>query len=515
MANMHQVMSNLWIGDYASSQDATELTKLGITHVVCAMKQGYADPAGFKMHRILIDDTDRTNIIEHFPSACDFIAQARLHSKGVLVHCQAGVSRSSTLVAAYLMREMGLTTEQALQKIRKTRKRAEPTEFFMLQLELWERCDCEWKPVKYAEERRFLMSFAQTQIMDGASPSIVMAYYPSPDPSPATPTAPELPAPKASPSSASASSATPQSSATTTSTSAPALEEPPKHKRLTAKSPARLAEEKVAEEKEVEVKEKTTVEKIGSKGEVVVVGRRIRCKMCRRELAGREHILVHEPGKGQQAFAPHRRDMGAHRLEQEARRMDDIDRENREKAESTSEAPKAAPAPAAPVATPAPAPATVTPPAIAGLRISQPRVAVPGLRVAMPRPQPMSRPPVGRPTPNTTTTITPAPPTTSGATVPVDDILSPAPPPAALPTASTAEPPLLPSHLCSSYFVEPLSWMSPILESGVLAGKLVCPGTKCGAKLGNFDWAGAQCSCGAWVCPGFALNVSRVDEISR
>lgn len=36
MANMHQVMSNLWIGDYASSQDATELTKLGITHIVCA-----------------------------------------------------------------------------------------------------------------------------------------------------------------------------------------------------------------------------------------------------------------------------------------------------------------------------------------------------------------------------------------------------------------------------------------------------------------------------------------------
>jgi dual specificity phosphatase 12 len=169
MTNMHQVMSNLWIGDYASSQDTAELNKHGITHIVCAstsratlsssakqaadpfpsaVKQGYADPAGFKMHRILIDDTDRTNIIEHFPAACDFIAEARMHSKGVLVHCQAGVSRSSTLVAAYLMREMGLTTEQALQKIRKTRKQAEPTEFFMLQLELWERCDCEWKPVK-------------------------------------------------------------------------------------------------------------------------------------------------------------------------------------------------------------------------------------------------------------------------------------------------------------------------------------------------------------------------------
>lgn len=100
------------------------------------------------MYRILIDDTNKTNIIEHFPGACDFIKQARLHSNGVLVHCQAGVSRSTSLVAAYLMREMGLTTEQALQKIRKVRMQVEPTDFFMLQLELFERCDCEWNPVK-------------------------------------------------------------------------------------------------------------------------------------------------------------------------------------------------------------------------------------------------------------------------------------------------------------------------------------------------------------------------------
>jgi dual specificity phosphatase 12 len=110
-----------------------------------------------------------------------------------------------------------------------------------------------------------------------------MAYYPSPDPSPATTTAPELPSPRASSSSASATTPTPQSSNTSNLSSAPvlALEDPPKHKRLTAKTPARLAEEKAAEEKEAESKGKATVEKIGNKDEVVVVGKRIRCKMCR------------------------------------------------------------------------------------------------------------------------------------------------------------------------------------------------------------------------------------------
>lgn len=107
-----------------------------------------------------------------------------------------------------------------------------------------------------------------------------MAYYPSPDPSPATPTAPELPSPRA----ASPTSATPSTSsasATPAPNPALALGEPPKHKRLTAKTPVRLAEEKAAEGKAAESKDKATVEKIGSKGEVVVVGKRIRCKMCR------------------------------------------------------------------------------------------------------------------------------------------------------------------------------------------------------------------------------------------
>lgn len=113
------------------------------------MKQTYADPEGdIKVHRVPVDDTDTTNIIEHFTATCDFIADNRMHGRSVLVHCQAGVSRSTTLVAAYLMREMGLNVEQAVQKVRKVRQQVEPTDFFMLQLELYERCDCEWNPVK-------------------------------------------------------------------------------------------------------------------------------------------------------------------------------------------------------------------------------------------------------------------------------------------------------------------------------------------------------------------------------
>ncbi|GAA5865838.1 hypothetical protein JCM1840_006269 [Sporobolomyces johnsonii] len=518
---MQQVIDGLWIGDYQASQDGSLLEENSISCVVSAMRQEYSAQPGIDLHRVAVDDTSTTNIIEHFVPCADFIDSALSKGQNVLVHCQAGVSRSTTLVAAYLMLKLKLNVEQAVDKIRSVRPQVEPTQFFMLQLELFERCNCEWDPVKWPEERRFLMSFAQAQIMEGASPSIVLAYYPSPSPSPRdrsdsfslsmTPLSSELISPPVSPRKPSISSVSlPKEKLQPRPDPLPELAAPPARKRLTPRKAD--AEPKALEEEP----EKAPVEKIGTKDQVVVQGRRIRCKMCRRELAAREHIVAHEPGMGQQAFAPGRRDMAAYRAELEKRRLDEI-------AKETQAPPSSAPAPTAPSA--------VQPPTnpLAALRISKP---LPGLRVAVPRPQPMAKPTPHPPSqPSTAPGPTPsaAPDVADSSAVSATPALpssESAPPPSTIATPAPAsepapqpvvadDPPLLPSHVCSSYFVEPLSWMSPTLETGVLAGKIVCPNTKCGAKLGNFDWAGNQCSCGAWVCPGFALSVSRVDEISH
>ncbi|GAA5965403.1 hypothetical protein JCM3765_004886 [Sporobolomyces pararoseus] len=532
---MQQVIDGLWIGDYQASQDSDLLAQNQIGCIVSAMRQEYDAPGGVDMHRVAVDDTETTNIAEHFIPTANFIDRALKNGQGVLVHCQAGVSRSTTLVAAYLMSKLGLNVEQAVDKIRSVRPQVEPTQFFLLQLEMFERCQCEWDPVKWPEERRFLMSFAQSQIMEGASPSIVLAYYPSPAPSPRdrsesfglsmTPISSEQISP---PLSASLKSSEPMNGSALSTSPPKEGFTPPARKRLT---PRKQEEPKPEEPPQ----EKAQVAKIGNKEEVKITGRRIRCKMCRRELAAREHIVAHEPGKGQQAFAPNRRDMNAYRAELEKQRLDRLRKEASEAASSSGPAPTAVPDPRAipsfSTQAPAPTPAVrPSPPApsnpLANLRISQP---LPGLRVAVPRPQPMARPTPGSVISKPSASPSDAPPASSPAldnTPTTDPALSPQEiePPQPPSTSSTTSPvgshqipesdePLLSSHVCSSYFVEPLSWMSPFLETGELAGKIVCPGKRCGAKLGNFDWAGNQCSCGAWVCPGFALNVSKVDEI--
>ena len=98
--------------------------------------------------QIPVDDTSSTNIIVHFPQSNQFIHDALARNERVFVHCQAGVSRSTTLVAAFLMAEFGLDVERAVEKVRNVRSQVEPTEFFLHQLEMFERCECEWDPVK-------------------------------------------------------------------------------------------------------------------------------------------------------------------------------------------------------------------------------------------------------------------------------------------------------------------------------------------------------------------------------
>lgn len=66
---------------------------------------------------------------------------------------------------------------------------------------------------------------------------------------------------------------------------------------------------------------------------------------------------------------------------------------------------------------------------------------------------------------------------------------------------------------CPQRFVEPLSWMRPFLDQGVLEGRLVCPNAKCGASVGRYSWKGFKCACGEWVCPAFSLQAAKVDEV--
>jgi protein-tyrosine phosphatase len=59
-------------------------------------------PKDFTYKVINVADVSSTNLLRHFPAAIQFIKEG-VQQGGILIHCFAGVSRSASVVIAYLM----------------------------------------------------------------------------------------------------------------------------------------------------------------------------------------------------------------------------------------------------------------------------------------------------------------------------------------------------------------------------------------------------------------------------
>ncbi|KAM9365636.1 dual specificity protein phosphatase 13A [Pholidichthys leucotaenia] len=120
-----EVWPNLYIGNVAVAQNRKTLHKLSITHVLNAAhsKQGSIGNQSFYgstcvYFGIPAEDSDHFDLSQYFKAAADFIHKAlRCKEEKVLVHCIMGVSRSATLVLAYLMLRQRLTLKDALRHV--------------------------------------------------------------------------------------------------------------------------------------------------------------------------------------------------------------------------------------------------------------------------------------------------------------------------------------------------------------------------------------------------------------
>ncbi|XP_055327904.1 dual specificity protein phosphatase 12-like [Paramacrobiotus metropolitanus] len=87
---------------------------------------------------IKVEDSFCCDLLSHFDEAIVFIHDNRTTRTHVLVHCNAGISRSVTVVAAYLMREKCFGVDDALGLIRTHRPGVMPNSNFLEQLRLYE-----------------------------------------------------------------------------------------------------------------------------------------------------------------------------------------------------------------------------------------------------------------------------------------------------------------------------------------------------------------------------------------
>ncbi|CAD8095565.1 unnamed protein product [Paramecium primaurelia] len=138
---IHEENGNqLWLGDYTAAQDKPTLDKKGIRTVLtvaCQLNIKYNDQnMNHKTYSIL--DSEQANIAQFFDDSFYHIKNG-LKSGSVLVHCAAGVSRSASIVIAYLMRNKGWTYSEAFSHVKSKRFVICPNSGFQRQLKQFEK----------------------------------------------------------------------------------------------------------------------------------------------------------------------------------------------------------------------------------------------------------------------------------------------------------------------------------------------------------------------------------------
>lgn len=136
---VHQVIPGLFIGCQDAATNFQEVTRNKISSILnVAVGVMPTKIENIKHKSMPLYDEPRFDIRAHFEEGVDFLRE-QLASGSVLVHCNAGISRSTTIIVAFLMKEKKMGLNEALELVRVARPIAKPNPGFMKQLRTYEK----------------------------------------------------------------------------------------------------------------------------------------------------------------------------------------------------------------------------------------------------------------------------------------------------------------------------------------------------------------------------------------
>jgi len=122
------ILDRLWVGSYVLPEHVKRLQLMGITSVINMqtdediekyeietgkLHKAYRG-AGIELRRLPIPDFDENALFDRMPEFVEAL-ESTLDGRWskVYLHCTAGINRSPTAAAAYLMKTRGLSADQA------------------------------------------------------------------------------------------------------------------------------------------------------------------------------------------------------------------------------------------------------------------------------------------------------------------------------------------------------------------------------------------------------------------
>jgi protein-tyrosine phosphatase len=126
------IPDRLWVGAFVHPEDAGQLRRMGITHVVSLQsdqdlkRNGVSlkklikslTEANIDFFRVPLQDFDKSELARRLPECVAAIEAALAPGWAkAYVHCTAGINRSPTAAAAYLIKTGGISARQAYEML--------------------------------------------------------------------------------------------------------------------------------------------------------------------------------------------------------------------------------------------------------------------------------------------------------------------------------------------------------------------------------------------------------------
>ncbi|RIA98478.1 protein-tyrosine phosphatase-like protein [Glomus cerebriforme] len=138
-----EIFPRVYLGTQMAASDKAWLEDHQITHILTISDFQPNYPESYTCKRISIKDHITQNIITHFDTSYKFIQSALQEEGNILVHCQAGISRSPSVIIAYIMKSHKVSYDDAFNLVHSKRPAISPNSGFQQQLKLYESLGCQ------------------------------------------------------------------------------------------------------------------------------------------------------------------------------------------------------------------------------------------------------------------------------------------------------------------------------------------------------------------------------------
>ncbi|XP_054718853.1 uncharacterized protein LOC129228211 [Uloborus diversus] len=134
-----EIFQYLYLGSEWNASNLEELVINGIGHILNVTREiDNFFPGMFDYQNIRVYDDESTEILHYWDRTYRYIRRAKDEGSKVLVHCKMGISRSASVVIAYVMKAYDWNLQRALEFVKTKRGCIKPNSGFLKQLEIYQ-----------------------------------------------------------------------------------------------------------------------------------------------------------------------------------------------------------------------------------------------------------------------------------------------------------------------------------------------------------------------------------------